>query len=87
MSLDPDAPPGPVLVRLTAAGAPAQLRQPEGWVQVVQVLDRWVVETGWWRTALRAPTRRTTWRVLLAGDRCCELTETGGRWTLTRPWG
>ena len=79
--------PDPVPVRLTAAGAPAQLRQPQGWVRVAQVLDRWVVETGWWRAAPGEPIRRTTWRVLLADARCCELTETGGRWALTRPWG
>ena len=73
----------PVEVRLAGDGAVTAVRLPTGgWREVVRTVNRWVVETDWWRT----PVRRDYRRCLLRGDDCVEVyADHGtGRWWLSR---
>ena len=71
-----------VAVRTDAAGALTAVRTPAGWRAVTRTVNRWLVETDWWRD----PVRRDYRRCLLAGGDCIELycdLETG-IWSLSR---
>ena len=66
---------------------PRAVRREGGWVAVAEVVERSVVEVGWWRTAPARPRRLRWWRVLLASGECLDLRhepEVGWR---ARVWG
>ncbi len=66
---------------------PRAVRRESGWVAVAEVVERSVVEVGWWRTAPARPRRLRRWRVLLASGECLDLCrEPGVGWT-ARVWG
>jgi len=73
---------GAVEVRADARGAPLALRTASGWQGVREVVNRWRVETDWWRT----PVCRDYLRCLLAGDECVEVFRdaTTGTWHWSR---
>jgi hypothetical protein len=48
----------PVAVRLGADGALRAVRTPSGWREVGRTTNRWLVETDWWRRAVRRDYRR-----------------------------
>ncbi len=52
-------------VRAGAGGDPAAVRLGGGWRPVTHTLNRWVVDTDWWRT----PVRREYRRCLVDGGR------------------
>ena len=61
--------PGEGEVRLAADGGPAAVRTGGRWREVTRTVNRWVVETDWWRV----PVRREYRRCLVAGGDCLEL--------------
>jgi hypothetical protein len=66
---------------------PRAVRRESGWVAVAEVVERSVVEVGWWRTAPARHRRLRHWRVLLASGECLDLRrEPGVGWT-ARVWG
>jgi hypothetical protein len=77
-------------VEVECAGEEAEPRavlRESGWVEVTEVVERSVVEVGWWRTAPARPRRLRCWRVLLASGECLDLRrEPGVGWTV-RVWG
>ena len=68
-------------------GAPRAVRRARGWVAVVEVVERSVVEVGWWRTAPARPRRLQCWRVLLATGDCLDLRREPGVGWRAREWG
>ncbi|MGA8208033.1 MAG: hypothetical protein WB801_05180 [Candidatus Dormiibacterota bacterium] len=60
-----------------------------GWMEVVEVVERWRIEVGWWRVDPERPVQRAIWRVLLADGRCIDLRLDLGsrRWGVERTWG
>jgi len=57
-------------VRVAADGSPTAVRTGAGgWRAVTGTVNRWIVETDWWR----APVRREYRRCLVAGGECLEL--------------
>ncbi len=66
---------------------PSAVDMGQGWMKVVEVADRWVVELGWWRTPPGRWQRRAYWRVLLADGNCLDLYRTEAGWELARQWG
>jgi hypothetical protein len=60
---------GAAEVRGGDATTPAWLRTAAGWCRVERVVNRWVVDTDWWRR----PVRREYLRCLLADGECCEI--------------
>ena len=73
---------GTVEVRGPDPATPTALRTETGWRRVERVVTRWVVETDWWRRAVR----REYLRCLLAGGECCELYRDldDGSWSWSR---
>ncbi|HEX3606159.1 MAG TPA: hypothetical protein VH134_09570 [Candidatus Dormibacteraeota bacterium] len=69
-------------VRGGAGGDPVAVRLEGGWRTVARTLNRWVVETDWWRE----PVRREYRRCLVDGGDCLELCRELGtaRWTVVR---
>lgn len=58
-----------------------------GWVRVEEVVERWVVELGWWRIPPGRWQRRAYWRVLLTDGSCLDIYRTESGWELARRWG
>jgi hypothetical protein len=69
-------------VRTAPDGSPVAVRTGGGWREVTRTVNRWVVETDWWRT----PVRREYRRCLVAGGDCLELCRELGspRWSVIR---
>jgi hypothetical protein len=69
-------------VRVAADGSPSAVRLGDGWRAVTRTVNRWVVETDWWRM----PVRREYRRCLVAGGDCLELCRDLDtvRWTVVR---
>ncbi|TMD02152.1 MAG: hypothetical protein E6I76_10060 [Chloroflexi bacterium] len=69
-------------VRAGPDGGPAAVRTGGGWREVTRTVNRWVVETDWWR----APVRREYRRCLVAGGDCLELCREldSPRWSVVR---
>jgi hypothetical protein len=70
-------------VRVAADGSsPTAVRTGGGWRPVTHTVNRWVVETDWWRM----PVRREYRRCLVAGGDCLELCRDLDtlRWTVVR---
>jgi hypothetical protein len=69
-------------VRTGPDGGPAAVRTGGGWREVTRTLNRWVVETDWWRV----PVRREYRRCLVAGGDCLELCREldSPRWSVVR---
>lgn len=70
-------------VRVAADGSPTAVRTSAGWRRVVGTVNRWIVETDWWR----APVRREYRRCLVTGGDCLELCrelDGPGGWTVVR---
>lgn len=73
---------GAVEVRGDDPSTPAALRTAAGWRRIERVVNRWVVDTDWWRR----PVRREYLRCLLEDGECCEIhrdLQEGG-WTWSR---
>ncbi|NNM97646.1 MAG: hypothetical protein HKL89_08615 [Candidatus Dormibacteraeota bacterium] len=66
---------------------PAAVDLGPGWVRVAEVVDRWVVEVGWWRVPPSRWQRRAYWRVLLVDGSCLDVYRTESGWELARQWG
>lgn len=74
---------GAVEVRRDTAGALLAVRiPPAGWQAVGRTVNRWVVETDWWRRKVRRDYRRC----LLTGGDCVELCGDldSGAWSVVR---
>jgi hypothetical protein len=69
-------------VRTGPDGGPAAVRTGGGWREVTRTVNRWVVETDWWRV----PVRREYRRCLVAGGDCLELCREldSPRWSVVR---
>ena len=69
-------------VRVAADGSPAAVHTAAGWREVTRTVNRWVVETDWWRV----PVRREYRRCLVAGGDCLELCREldTPRWSVVR---
>jgi hypothetical protein len=69
-------------VRTGPDGGPAAVRTGGGWREVTRTVNRWVVETDWWRV----PVRREYRRCLVAGGDCLELSREldSSRWSVVR---
>lgn len=72
----------PVEVRTGPDGAPLAIRLAGRWRPVTRTVNRWLVETDWWR----APARRDYRRCLTADGECLEiyLDLESGKWWLSR---
>ena len=69
-------------VRTGAGGDPVAVRLEDRWRAVARTLNRWVVETDWWRE----PVRREYRRCLVDGGDCLELCRELGstEWSVVR---
>jgi hypothetical protein len=78
-----------LVVVATDGQEPSGVDLGEGMVRVREVVDHWVVEVGWWRTAPQQWQSRDYWRVLLDDGRCLDLYRQlrGASWCLGRMWG
>ncbi|GAC1338671.1 MAG: hypothetical protein NVSMB29_04820 [Candidatus Dormibacteria bacterium] len=69
-------------VRLGPSGELQSVRTPAGWRTVARVVNRWLVETDWWREIVMRDYRR----VLTGDGQCLELYRDlgDGSWHLSR---